>query len=168
MGAGHRIPEDSLQMELGIGTQMQFGTQMHLEIFVQAHFGVVTQIQFDDCNLNPSGDCHPNPVWGLSPKPNLGLSPKPSLGLSPKFTLGLSPRHRGLFPQQGCAVLCRYAWTIAQCRICGSHMGWKFTATRKELSPPKFWGLTRSALLPRIPEGDAEDSERGRSPLLCL
>ncbi|XP_062356381.1 protein cereblon isoform X4 [Cinclus cinclus] len=61
-----------------------------------------------------------------------------------------------------------YAWTIAQCRICGSHMGWKFTATRKELSPPKFWGLTRSALLPRIPEGDGEDSERGRSPLLCL
>ncbi|XP_041281721.1 protein cereblon isoform X3 [Onychostruthus taczanowskii] len=60
-----------------------------------------------------------------------------------------------------------YAWTIAQCRICGSHMGWKFTATRKELCPPRFWGLTRSALLPRMPE-DAEDSERGRSPLLCL
>ncbi|KAJ7415151.1 hypothetical protein WISP_79536 [Willisornis vidua] len=61
----------------------------------------------------------------------------------------------------------RYAWTIAQCRICGSHMGWKFTATKKEMSPQKFWGLTRSALLPRIPEGE-EDSDHEGSPLLCL
>ncbi|XP_033922311.1 protein cereblon isoform X1 [Melopsittacus undulatus] len=60
-----------------------------------------------------------------------------------------------------------YAWTIAQCRICGSHMGWKFTATKKDMSPQKFWGLTRSALLPRIPEAD-EDSGHDRSPLLCL
>ncbi|XP_037238491.1 protein cereblon isoform X3 [Falco biarmicus] len=59
-----------------------------------------------------------------------------------------------------------YAWTIAQCRICGNHMGWKFTATKKDMSPQKFWGLTRSALLPRIPE--TEDSGHDRSPLLCL
>ncbi|KAK2534580.1 Crbn [Columba livia] len=60
-----------------------------------------------------------------------------------------------------------YAWTIAQCRICGNHMGWKFTATKKDLSPQKFWGLTRSALLPRIPETE-DDSGHDRSPLLCL
>ncbi|XP_032640073.1 protein cereblon isoform X3 [Chelonoidis abingdonii] len=59
----------------------------------------------------------------------------------------------------------RYAWTIAQCRICGSHMGWKFTATKKDLSPQRFWGLTRSALLPRIPE---DGSGNDRTPLLCL
>ncbi|ETE71228.1 Protein cereblon, partial [Ophiophagus hannah] len=60
-----------------------------------------------------------------------------------------------------------YAWTIAQCKICGSHMGWKFTATKKELSPQKFWGLTRSALLPRIPEKENESGQE-RSLLLCL
>ncbi|KTG02355.1 hypothetical protein cypCar_00028754 [Cyprinus carpio] len=58
-----------------------------------------------------------------------------------------------------------YAWTIAQCRTCGSHMGWKFSAVKKDLSPPRFWGLTRSALLPTIPQGD-EGVEGSR--LLCL
>uniref|UniRef100_A0A8C5DCH3 Protein cereblon n=1 Tax=Gouania willdenowi TaxID=441366 RepID=A0A8C5DCH3_GOUWI len=64
-----------------------------------------------------------------------------------------------------------YAWTIAQCRTCGSHMGWKFTAT-KDLSPPRFWGLTRSAMLPRIPQGEGEegrnDSRFSCSPQLLL
>ncbi|MGH0158778.1 UNVERIFIED_CONTAM: hypothetical protein FKN15_045153 [Acipenser sinensis] len=53
----------------------------------------------------------------------------------------------------------RYAWTIAQCRTCGSHLGWKFTATNKDLTPHKFWGLTRSALLPTIPKTDEEEEE---------
>lgn len=61
----------------------------------------------------------------------------------------------------------RYAWTIAQCRTCGSHMGWKFTATKKDLSPPRFWGLTRSALLPRIPQEEGDDEREG-SRLFCL
>uniref|UniRef100_W5MZ09 Protein cereblon n=1 Tax=Lepisosteus oculatus TaxID=7918 RepID=W5MZ09_LEPOC len=60
-----------------------------------------------------------------------------------------------------------YAWTIAQCRTCGSHMGWKFTATKKDMSPQKFWGLTRSAMLPRIPKSEDEDEEEG-SRQLCL
>lgn len=60
-----------------------------------------------------------------------------------------------------------YAWTIAQCRICGSHMGWKFTATKKDLSPPRFWGLTRSAMLPRIPQAEGEEG-REDSRLFCL
>uniref|UniRef100_A0A3B3ZYH2 Protein cereblon n=1 Tax=Periophthalmus magnuspinnatus TaxID=409849 RepID=A0A3B3ZYH2_9GOBI len=60
-----------------------------------------------------------------------------------------------------------YAWTIAQCRTCGSHMGWKFTATKKDLSPQRFWGLTRSALLPRIPQGEGEEAG-DNSRLFCL
>uniref|UniRef100_A0AAX7U9E2 Cereblon n=1 Tax=Astatotilapia calliptera TaxID=8154 RepID=A0AAX7U9E2_ASTCA len=60
-----------------------------------------------------------------------------------------------------------YAWTIAQCRTCGSHMGWKFTATKKDLSPPRFWGLTRSAMLPRIPQSEGEEGREG-SRLFCL
>ncbi|CAG06776.1 unnamed protein product [Tetraodon nigroviridis] len=53
-----------------------------------------------------------------------------------------------------------YAWTIAQCRTCGSHMGWKFTATKKDLCPARFWGLTRSAMLPRIPSEEGTKSRR--------
>ncbi|XP_070192789.1 protein cereblon-like isoform X2 [Littorina saxatilis] len=41
-----------------------------------------------------------------------------------------------------------YAWTIAQCHGCASHMGWKFTAAKKKLTPQKFWGLCRSSLIP--------------------
>ncbi|XP_061407724.1 protein cereblon [Lethenteron reissneri] len=52
-----------------------------------------------------------------------------------------------------------YAWTIAQCRDCGSHMGWKFTATRKDMLPAKFWGLTRSALSPRLPTVGGDDDD---------
>ncbi|XP_036734458.1 protein cereblon isoform X4 [Manis pentadactyla] len=59
-----------------------------------------------------------------------------------------------------------YAWTIAQCRICASHIGWKFTATKKDMSPQKFWGLTRSALLPTIP--DTEDDISPDKVILCL
>uniref|UniRef100_A0A2K6ENA9 Protein cereblon n=1 Tax=Propithecus coquereli TaxID=379532 RepID=A0A2K6ENA9_PROCO len=59
-----------------------------------------------------------------------------------------------------------YAWTIAQCRICASHIGWKFTATKKDMSPQKFWGLTRSALLPTIP--DTEDELSPDKVILCL
>uniref|UniRef100_A0A4W5QV22 Protein cereblon n=1 Tax=Hucho hucho TaxID=62062 RepID=A0A4W5QV22_9TELE len=60
-----------------------------------------------------------------------------------------------------------YAWTIAQCQICGSHMGWKFTATKTDLSPLRFWGLTRSAMLPRIPQTEGQEGNEG-SRLLCL
>ncbi|TKC44865.1 hypothetical protein EI555_015731, partial [Monodon monoceros] len=59
-----------------------------------------------------------------------------------------------------------FAWTIAQCRICASHIGWKFTATKKDMSPQKFWGLTRSALLPTIP--DTEDDISPDKIILCL
>lgn len=60
----------------------------------------------------------------------------------------------------------RYAWTVAQCKICASHIGWKFTATKKDMSPQKFWGLTRSALLPTIP--DTEDEISPDKVILCL
>ena len=40
-------------------------------------------------------------------------------------------------------------------------MGWKFTATKRNLHPKKFWGLTRSALIPgmSMPERNRENSE---------
>uniref|UniRef100_UPI00358E20E6 protein cereblon n=1 Tax=Myxine glutinosa TaxID=7769 RepID=UPI00358E20E6 len=59
-----------------------------------------------------------------------------------------------------------YAWTIAQCRHCGHHVGWKFSATYKELTPPKFWGLTRSALRPTMPRGNEEEGTSSWRPCL--
>ncbi|XP_066935165.1 protein cereblon-like [Clytia hemisphaerica] len=53
-----------------------------------------------------------------------------------------------------------YAWTIAICKTCHRHMGWKFTATKKELKPKKFWGLVRAALKPIFKESrDKEEAD---------
>ncbi|KAL5965797.1 Protein cereblon [Taenia solium] len=40
-----------------------------------------------------------------------------------------------------------YAWTIAHCGACNSHMGWRFTATSDDLRPRLFWGIKRQALV---------------------
>ncbi|KAH9301317.1 hypothetical protein KI387_012900 [Taxus chinensis] len=39
-----------------------------------------------------------------------------------------------------------YAWTIAHCSVCDSHMGWLFTAVKEGLEPKSFWGVRRSQL----------------------
>ena len=44
-------------------------------------------------------------------------------------------------------LLCTgYAWTITNCKTCGSHLGWCFTRVSSECSPEAFWGLSRDAL----------------------
>lgn len=37
-----------------------------------------------------------------------------------------------------------YAWTVASCSTCETHMGWLFTATKKKLKPKSFWGIRSS------------------------
>ncbi|KAM1507449.1 hypothetical protein TB2_016521 [Malus domestica] len=37
-----------------------------------------------------------------------------------------------------------YAWTITTCAGCETHMGWLFTATKKNLKPKYFWGIRSS------------------------
>jgi cereblon len=39
----------------------------------------------------------------------------------------------------------RYSWTIAECRSCSSHLGWKFKALGR-LKPSKFYGLARRSI----------------------
>ncbi|MCO5612818.1 hypothetical protein L7F22_067089 [Adiantum nelumboides] len=39
-----------------------------------------------------------------------------------------------------------YSWTVADCNLCESHMGWLFKALKKDLHPRQFWGLRRSQL----------------------
>jgi hypothetical protein len=49
------------------------------------------------------------------------------------------------------SLLCsRYAWTIAECRYCHKHMGWKFTATQKLMKPQKFWGICRRSIVTKL------------------
>jgi len=52
-----------------------------------------------------------------------------------------------------------YAWTVASCKTCHAHMGWKFTTEMKGLHPTKFWGLTRAALKPVFKESVNNGSE---------
>lgn len=52
----------------------------------------------------------------------------------------------------------RYAWTIAECAQCADHLGWRFTAVKKGLSPNKFWGLTRASLRPTLKYDEQEET----------
>ncbi|KAJ9581657.1 hypothetical protein L9F63_023174, partial [Diploptera punctata] len=47
-----------------------------------------------------------------------------------------------------------YAWTIAECRYCKRHMGWKFTATNRTLKPQKFWGICRRSIVTKLLQED--------------
>ena len=39
-----------------------------------------------------------------------------------------------------------YSWTMLSCKGCSRHKGWLFTATHRDLDPPKFYGLCRKGL----------------------
>ncbi|KAL5014116.1 hypothetical protein ScPMuIL_008386 [Solemya velum] len=54
-----------------------------------------------------------------------------------------------------------YAWTIINCRTCYSHLGWKFTATKRQLVPQKFWGLTRAALVQSLKRSEEVETDDG-------
>ena len=54
--------------------------------------------------------------------------------------------------------LCRYKWTILVCRSCGHHRGWLFEATKKNLVPTKFYGLTRQGLVLTSPQQSISDN----------
>lgn len=40
-----------------------------------------------------------------------------------------------------------YAWQIAVCNKCSSHIGWKFIAVTKNLKPKTFFGLSCKSLV---------------------
>jgi cereblon len=54
-----------------------------------------------------------------------------------------------------------YAWTIAECGRCFSHIGWKFTAASQQLVPPKFYGLSRRSIEARVQVPQPPDEEEG-------
>lgn len=60
-----------------------------------------------------------------------------------------------------------YGWQICTCRNCNNHIGWKFTATKPDLKPEKFWGLTRKSIKhtynqSRNENNDGDDEESAR------
>jgi len=71
-------------------------------------------------------------------------------------------------PSTECSWFKGYAWTIAECRNCHCHMGWKFTkATDQDLKPERFWGLCRSALTPKL-DSELEGLQEPTSPTESL
>lgn len=59
-----------------------------------------------------------------------------------------------------------YAWTIANCRHCYSHLGWRFDAVQGSgLQPARFWGLRRPSLISDVGSSDGGGGDgRGRGP----
>ena len=54
-----------------------------------------------------------------------------------------------------------YAWTIAECGRCYSHIGWKFTSTGRRMAPDKFYGFSRRSIEARVQVPQVEDPEEG-------
>lgn len=55
-----------------------------------------------------------------------------------------------------------YAWQIAVCKRCSSHIGWKFIAVTKNLKPRTFYGLSCKSLVVS-PEGKRRKEEGDKS-----
>lgn len=58
-----------------------------------------------------------------------------------------------------------YAWQIALCSKCSTHVGWKFIAVSKNLKPRMFFGLSGKSLTidantkPSLEDDDEQQSE---------
>ncbi|KAK2180255.1 hypothetical protein NP493_452g04005 [Ridgeia piscesae] len=61
-----------------------------------------------------------------------------------------------------------YAWTIAQCNQCDSHLGWRFTVAGRgrSLRPEKFWGLCRSSLVPGLQKDSENPDDETWRPIM--
>ncbi|CAI7757724.1 unnamed protein product [Closterium sp. NIES-54] len=85
--------------------------------------------------------------------PNLSTSPSPRLALYPLCRVA---SHLTAPPLPTLRHWRRYAWTIAHCGRCGMHVGWRFTAVRRSLNPPAFWGVRRAQLTADTTQADAD------------
>lgn len=58
-----------------------------------------------------------------------------------------------------------YAWQIAVCSKCSSHIGWKFVAVTKNLKPKAFFGLSCKSLVvsPKKETSDKNESHSDSS-----
>lgn len=90
--------------------------------------------------------------WRGRPRPRAAGSPALH-GLSPHTSSPLTPPNvqvRGITlegsPQTESSWFPGFAWTVAYCRACWHHLGWRFTAVQPGLRPASFWGLRRSAI----------------------
>lgn len=43
-----------------------------------------------------------------------------------------------------------YAWSAAECIMCGTQMGWYFSATKKKRRPQAFWGIRSSQVVDKM------------------
>lgn len=52
-----------------------------------------------------------------------------------------------------------YAWEIAHCARCTSHVGWRFTLADAPADPPVFWAFRRASVVEDDTGGDGDDGE---------
>ncbi|XP_063537664.1 protein cereblon-like [Cydia strobilella] len=52
-----------------------------------------------------------------------------------------------------------YTWCVAQCSACGTHMGWRFDAMKRQLRPAQFFALCRNLVLPRAERRHSDDDD---------
>ncbi|KAJ8301385.1 hypothetical protein KUTeg_020372 [Tegillarca granosa] len=108
-----------------------------------------------DCNVPIS---HKTEVFCMSVEGPLGAYVNPGGHIHETLTvykvqnvdlIGRPTKEHSWFPG--------YAWTIAQCKSCNSHLGWRFTATKRNLTPEKFYGITRASVVPGLEQQDEEN-----------
>lgn len=60
-----------------------------------------------------------------------------------------------------------YSWIIINCSSCDHHMGWKFVANNRNLTPQHFYGISRRNVKPAIDRTDKSDpSSENSAPLI--
>ncbi|XP_072945321.1 protein cereblon isoform X2 [Epargyreus clarus] len=57
-----------------------------------------------------------------------------------------------------------YTWTVANCAACGSHIGWRFDAEKRNLRPQQFFGLCRNYVSPLVEGARSGRARHRRSP----
>ena len=53
-----------------------------------------------------------------------------------------------------------YGWQICSCKNCNEHIGWKFSATNKDLQPLYFWGLTRKSIHHSYSQDETQENKQ--------
>lgn len=150
------LPCDPVALSFWVAHNLPVGNEIRLQLL--SFDSVVQRLRFGltlirktgfvlKCNMCDCKIANRQDVFSMSREGPLGAYVNPGGHVHEMFTVlsakglrhigGASTQH-SWFPG--------YAWTIVQCKDCNEHMGWMFTATKKNLFPKKFWGLCRSSV----------------------
>ena len=94
------------------------------------------------------GAWQPPNTHSVTPNPPTFLTSHPIAShYTSRHTVSLDPDISWHHVTSQCICkICRYAWTILNCKSCRHHLGWRFGCTKQGLQPPHFYGLSRGSL----------------------